>query len=155
MPLFNQSSQVALEALIVLAKKGKGQEGYLTVSEIAPLIPGGSPAYLSKVLSTLTKAGILRSQRGSFGGVLLAEPPERITLFQVIQAIEGRFVARLFLERPPTKTSPFLRVIEEMHGALTAQLNRWTLADLVRMDDDPNRDAILEEEWLKDFETGS
>jgi Rrf2 family protein len=47
------------------------------------------PAYLNKQLQALSKAGILTSLSGPRGGFRLARPPERITLMDVVAAIEG------------------------------------------------------------------
>jgi Rrf2 family protein len=45
--------------------------------------------FVSKILQTLTRAGFISSQRGMHGGFALAVPPERITLLDVLEAIEG------------------------------------------------------------------
>ncbi|PZG07473.1 RrF2 family transcriptional regulator [Nonomuraea aridisoli] len=50
--------------------------------------------YLKKRLQALTKAGILTSTPGVRGGFALARPPERITLMDVVAALEG--AAELF-----------------------------------------------------------
>ncbi|TRV77287.1 Rrf2 family transcriptional regulator [Streptomyces sp. 130] len=47
-------------------------------------------AYLSKCLQALVRADILGSTPGVRGGYRLARPPERITLMDVVTAIEGR-----------------------------------------------------------------
>jgi Rrf2 family protein len=47
------------------------------------------PAYLNKRLQALVRAGILGSTPGARGGFRLARPPERITLMDVVTAIEG------------------------------------------------------------------
>jgi Rrf2 family protein len=44
---------------------------------------------LAKILQGLTKAGLLVSQHGTNGGYVLARDPRTITVFEVIQAIEG------------------------------------------------------------------
>lgn len=46
-------------------------------------------AYLNKQLQALARAGILTSTSGPRGGFRLARPPERITLLDVVVAIEG------------------------------------------------------------------
>ncbi|MFD0166825.1 RrF2 family transcriptional regulator [Streptomyces decoyicus] len=46
-------------------------------------------AYLNKRLQALVRAGILTSTPGARGGFQLARPPERITLMDVVAAIEG------------------------------------------------------------------
>ncbi|SDH92875.1 Rrf2 family protein [Sinosporangium album] len=47
------------------------------------------PAYLTKRLQALVKAGVLSSTPGARGGFRLGRPPERITLMDVVAAIEG------------------------------------------------------------------
>jgi FeS assembly SUF system regulator len=43
----------------------------------------------SKILKALAKAGLLASHRGVKGGYSLSIPPERISIAEVIQALEG------------------------------------------------------------------
>ncbi len=45
--------------------------------------------YLKKRLQALVRAGILTSAPGVRGGLSLARPPERITLLDVVTAVEG------------------------------------------------------------------
>lgn len=47
------------------------------------------PAYLNKRLQALVRAGVLTSTAGARGGFRLARPPEKITLMDVVSAIEG------------------------------------------------------------------
>ena len=50
----------------------------------------GIPAQLlAKVLQRLAKVGLLRSHAGTNGGYALSRPPEKITAFEVIGAIDG------------------------------------------------------------------
>ncbi|WBQ06249.1 RrF2 family transcriptional regulator [Kribbella sp. CA-293567] len=46
-------------------------------------------AYLNKQLQALTRAGILSSTSGPKGGFQLAKAPDRITLLDVVVAIDG------------------------------------------------------------------
>ncbi|TFE36452.1 SUF system Fe-S cluster assembly regulator [Paraburkholderia dipogonis] len=50
---------------------------------------GISMPTVSKVMKLLTRGGIVLSLRGANGGYLLPRPPQRITLAQVIIAIDG------------------------------------------------------------------
>ncbi len=50
----------------------------------------GIPApFLAKIVLALTRAGLLRSHRGSGGGIALAMPADQITLLQVVEAVDG------------------------------------------------------------------
>jgi FeS assembly SUF system regulator len=42
-----------------------------------------------KLVSILTKAGLLRSSRGTGGGIKLARPAAAITMADIIEAVEG------------------------------------------------------------------
>lgn len=45
--------------------------------------------YLSKVLQSLARAGLITSQRGLGGGFRLAKPPNAITIYEVVQAVDA------------------------------------------------------------------
>ena len=47
------------------------------------------PPMVGKILKTLARGGILASQRGAKGGYSLARPAERITVAEVVTAMEG------------------------------------------------------------------
>lgn len=44
---------------------------------------------VSKILKSLTRRGLLTSQRGARGGYVLARAPGRISLVEIIDALEG------------------------------------------------------------------
>jgi len=46
--------------------------------------------FLEQLFSTLRRAGLLTSHRGSKGGYTLARPPEEITVLEVVQALDGK-----------------------------------------------------------------
>ncbi|MBU3804424.1 MAG: Rrf2 family transcriptional regulator [Candidatus Cellulosilyticum pullistercoris] len=50
---------------------------------------GISETYLSKVYAKLTKSGIIKSVPGVKGGYALAKTPEKITFWDIVEAIEG------------------------------------------------------------------
>ncbi|BAY22771.1 hypothetical protein NIES2100_25340 [Calothrix sp. NIES-2100] len=45
--------------------------------------------YLEQLLATLRRGGIIKSQRGSKGGYLLAREPKKITIFEILECLEG------------------------------------------------------------------
>ncbi len=48
-----------------------------------------SDAYLEQVFSTLRKAGLVKSHKGSQGGYLLGYPVGKITVGQILRVLEG------------------------------------------------------------------
>lgn len=48
-----------------------------------------SEYYLEHVFAALRKSGLVRSEKGAQGGYELAEDPEKITVKDVLQALEG------------------------------------------------------------------
>lgn len=75
-------------ALVFLAKLGTGpQEEWLSVREVAEGL--GIPSrFASNIVHNLCKSGILESHRGAHGGVKLAKPIEKITIGDVLEAME-------------------------------------------------------------------
>ena len=59
--------------------------------------------FLGNILQELKTAGLVRTQRGADGGYLLAAPAERITLADVIRAVDGP-LANVRGERPEDVT---------------------------------------------------
>lgn len=47
--------------------------------------------YLEQILLALKKNGMLESRRGVHGGYTLARPPERISVGEVLRAVDGSF----------------------------------------------------------------
>src|SRR4029453_11700566 len=65
------------------------------------------PAYLSKLLKSLVRAGILSATSGPRGGFRLARPPGDITVLDIVEAVAGNAFAFRCMEirqrgpRPP------------------------------------------------------
>lgn len=45
--------------------------------------------YLEQLLATLRRGGLISSERGKKGGYLLARPPRKITLLEIVNCMEG------------------------------------------------------------------
>jgi Rrf2 family iron-sulfur cluster assembly transcriptional regulator len=52
--------------------------------------------YLLKILQQLVRAGVLRSKRGPRGGFSLAKPTKKITMLQVIEAVDGPMISQTY-----------------------------------------------------------
>ena len=79
----------ALRAAAQLAKPGDGEPVKAETIAKAQDIP---PSFLLGILRELTRAHVLRSQRGSDGGYTLARPAAEITLAEIMRVIDGPLV---------------------------------------------------------------
>jgi len=66
--------------------------------------------YLLKILQQLVRANVLRSKRGPRGGFSLARPPQKITMLQIIEAVDGPLVSQLNLTEQTRRTKFSVRV---------------------------------------------
>lgn len=82
--MFSQSVEYALRAMVHLADHAPAPR---TTDQIAAAtqVP---KAYLSKVIQGLRRAGVVRSRRGIGGGVVLAKAPAKLTILEVVNAVE-------------------------------------------------------------------
>ncbi len=82
--LFSQTAEYALRAIAFLSMN---LDRPISVIEIAEntQIPS---AYLAKVLQSVSKAGLVRSKRGLNGGFMLSKSPEKMTVLDVINAVD-------------------------------------------------------------------
>jgi Rrf2 family protein len=94
---FSASTTHALRAMAWLAAHADG-EAVLGRDMARKLkIP---PDYLSKVLATLARSGVITASRGAKGGYRLARAPERIKLVEVVTPFEGKRAKAGCLLRP-------------------------------------------------------
>jgi len=101
-------------------------------------IPG---AFLAKVVCGLARAGLIRTLRGSGGGLQLARPAAETTLRQVVEAIEGPIRLNRCLREPGACP---LQSRCQVHGVwrrvqelLLRELDAVTMAELARTPGEP------------------
>lgn len=85
MHVINRSTEYAALSLLHIAKKG----GVVSAQELAEMLALPHP-FLRRILGTLQKSRIIRSQRGQKGGFVLARPPETISLLDIITVFQGK-----------------------------------------------------------------
>ena len=77
----------ALRMMIDIAEHGASEK--VTIKEIAAR-QGISIKYLEQIVPNLTRAGLLRSERGAGGGYMLTKAPDQYTVGEILRAIEGK-----------------------------------------------------------------
>jgi Rrf2 family protein len=82
--MISQTAEYALRAVVIL---GSNPGSPLTTQQIAEQtrVPSG---YLSKVLQALGRAGLVEAQRGLYGGFVLSRPLDKLTILDVINAVD-------------------------------------------------------------------
>lgn len=80
------AGEYAIRAMIHLASEPQGR--LVSISTISSLweIPED---FLRKIVAQLSRAGLVKSQRGKMGGLRTARSPEEITILNIIEAVEG------------------------------------------------------------------
>jgi Rrf2 family protein len=82
--VFSQTVEYALRAVCYLAAQSP-KAGTTEEISTATKVPR---AYLSKVLQSLGRAGVVHSQRGLGGGMTLTKEPQDLTILEVVNAVE-------------------------------------------------------------------
>jgi Rrf2 family iron-sulfur cluster assembly transcriptional regulator len=94
--------------------------------------------YLEQILLALKGAGIVRSKRGVGGGYVLARAPDRLTLGQVVAAVDGPIALGDFGEPHEGGACGhegqcvLLSVWAEVGAHMREHLDGYTIADMVR-----------------------
>jgi Rrf2 family protein len=130
----SKKAEYGLRALIYAARFPEG-----TTFQIKDLAEkNGIPKkFLELILLELKNAGILRSRRGVGGGYLLGRRADTIRSSEILRVIEGPVAPPGGRKRQgdpgDDEVSPAVsRLVKETSGAIEAVLDRWTLADLAR-----------------------
>lgn len=82
--MLSQTVEYALRAAVYLADQAPAPR---TTEQIAAItkVP---QAYLSKVMQSLARAGLVNSQRGLRGGFVLAKSTDKISILEVVNAVD-------------------------------------------------------------------
>jgi Rrf2 family protein len=120
-----------------------------------------APAYMAKHMQALARAGVVESVRGAHGGYRLARAPREISLWDIVEAIEGGEPAFRCVEirqqGPCVTPQGDFRKPCEIHAAFARAENAWrielksvSLADMaaeVARKTTPQKRALLTQ-WI-------
>jgi Rrf2 family protein len=93
----SRQADYAIRAISHLATLPEGQLVQTREIALSQDIPD---KYLPTIVRTLARAGLLRTLRGSHGGVSLARPAAQISLWEVVEAIDGPVLLNRCMIRP-------------------------------------------------------
>ena len=84
--MFSLTIEYAMRAVLALAS---GDGSPMTTKSIATMMKVPQ-SYLSKVLQSLVRGGLVFSTRGLNGGFVLSRPPAEISMLDIMNACRGR-----------------------------------------------------------------
>ncbi len=126
--MITKTSLLATRALVCLAE---AEQGLVASPRSIAARLGESPAYMAKVLRFLVKAGILRAEHGSRGGVLLNRRSCDVTLLAIVEACQGAIAGSYCRDIDDLRTTcAFHRATVELQHSVVNVLSRWTLEQL-------------------------
>ncbi len=76
--------------------------------------------YLLKILQQLVRAKVLRSKRGPRGGFSLAKPTHKVSMLEVIEAVDGPLTGELNLSDQAGR-DPYASKAEQMYNKAISQ----------------------------------
>lgn len=95
-----------------------------------------SDKYLEQIVSSLNKAGFVKSLRGPQGGYRLTKKPEEYTIGMILRLIEGSLAPVACLDDDINNCTradrcPTLILWEKLYDAISEVVDNITLADLI------------------------
>jgi Rrf2 family nitric oxide-sensitive transcriptional repressor len=128
--MFSHTVEYALRAVVHLADQSPAPR---TTDQIAKatLVP---KAYLSKVLQGLCQAKIVVSKRGIGGGMTLAKPPSKLTILDVVNAVEpiGRIrECPLGLKAHGVRLCPLHKRMDSALALVESAFRQTTLSEIL------------------------
>lgn len=78
--------EYGIEGILYLARRDRGEPALIREISRATAIP---ETFLSKIFQRLVTRGLILSRRGFRGGFRLARPAGRITLREIVEALQG------------------------------------------------------------------
>ena len=124
----------ALRLMLELALAAEGE--LVTIKSIAAR-QGISDKYLEQIITVLSRAGFVKSMRGSQGGYRLVKAPSDYTVGMILRAIEGNLAPVACMEDAPNQcpradTCVTLDVWKQLDDAIAGVVDNITLADLAQ-----------------------
>jgi Rrf2 family transcriptional regulator, iron-sulfur cluster assembly transcription factor len=131
--IFSRQCEYALQAVLYIAEKGTN--GYTDIKEISNKLEIPHH-FLAKILQNLSREGLLRSQKGPSGGFSLNRELDDITLYHIVEAIDGKaFVTDCVLGMPACNSEdpcPVHHQWAKMRESIHAMLSGKTIGEMVR-----------------------
>lgn len=128
-----RQSEYAIRTMLELAALPYGE---LLSSKVISERQDIPEEFLKKTIHLLALGGLVVTHRGTQGGVRLARSAEQINLGHIVTVIEGPIAINPCLSPgfncPNQKTCPVSPILARAQSAFLAELNKQTLADMIK-----------------------
>ncbi len=125
--------EYGIEGILYLARREPGRSTFIREISRATAIP---ETFLSKIFQKLATKGLLRSRRGYRGGFRLARPAGRITLKEIVEAVQGPIEFHRCLDhlraRGRRGRCHVAKVFGKVQGKVAMILEQTTLEDILQ-----------------------
>ena len=128
--MFSLTIEYAMRAMVALAS---GDERPVTTRQIAETMKVPQ-SYLSKVLQSLVRAGLVHSTRGLKGGFVLARRPEDINMMEILNSVSPHKrieTCPLDLEGHSSDLCPLHRRLDQAMAMVQEAFEGTTLAEIL------------------------
>ena len=128
-----RGGEYAVRAMMYLARHPVGEVSSLRDICREQDVP---ESFLAKIFQSLTRAGLVTSHRGAHGGFSLARPADRISVREVVEAIDGPISLNACVLWPEechrSAACPMHTVWERTQERMMSVLDDVTLDELVQ-----------------------
>jgi len=132
--MFTTKTEYGMRAMTTLARnKGKLPLSLAQIAQENHI----SASYLEQIMAKLKANDLVKSSKGTAGGYLLYRPAKNISVFEIVEALEGPLsvfycmsadAKKMLCSREKCLTR---RVWQELQKNIIATLRRFKLSDLV------------------------
>lgn len=135
---YSQSFSKSILVLVFISDKiRRGETEYISASVMSDLMDIPKPT-LSVIFNNFIRAGILESKEGINGGVRFAKSEDKITLLDILIAIESskplfytNFEIKAKAKRPDSIRKKIVDTLQSVESRLKKDLERTTLKDIL------------------------
>lgn len=135
----------ALRTMIDLAMNDTGEN--ISIKAIAAR-QGISTKYLEQIISTLNKAGHVKSERGANGGYRLTKKPEEYTVGMILRLTEGSLAITTCTQDEQNLCERYgccttVKVWEKINKAISDVVDNITIADLAADEQNSTNNFVI------------
>lgn len=130
-------SKSILILIFISDKTRRGETDFISAKYMSDILNIPKPT-LSAILSNLIRAGILQSREGIKGGVRMAKAEDKITLLDLLIAIENQkplfqtdYILNVTGERPDNVKKIVNTILKNIEATIKDDLAKTTLKDIL------------------------